>query len=196
MKGENFGKSVEKLSELVLSQMPGINEKMALDATALIKDRIVNTGVDAKGNSLGSYSDNELPAFFFKGKALNAGGTKLYEDVTTGKKKKGQIKKGISYKEWREANNRPTDHVTLSFSGTTMKDIGVVKILEGGNKIVTVVGSKNTKTRQNGDNTETIVDDYLGPKYGNFLEPNEREIQIMEDILIANVQNLINDSFK
>ncbi len=196
MKPETFETSVDKLSALVLSQMPSINEKMALDATALIKDRIVNTGIDAKGNSLGKYSEHELPAFFFKDKALNGGGVKLYDDVTSGKKKKGVVKKGISYKEWREANQRPTDHVTLSFSGTTMKDIGVVKSIQAGTKVITSVGSKNTKTRENGDSTETIVDEYLGPKYGNFLEPNQHELDIMENILINNIEKLLNDSFR
>lgn len=193
MSPDQFKISVDRLRTLLITNLPTINEKMALDATAQIKDRVVNTGINSKGSSLGKYSDNELPAFFFKDKALNAGGQKLYESRT--KPKKGEERKGISYREWREANNRPTDHVTLSFSGTTMKDIGVTKQIVDGAKVVTVVGAKNTKIREGGDTTEKIVDEYLGGRYGNFLQPNDVEITRLKNYLQTQVEKLIHESF-
>ena len=69
--GKEFTDAINKLSELLSTNIPTINEKMALDAAALVKDRVINTGKNAKGSSLGEYSDNELPLFFFKGKSNN-----------------------------------------------------------------------------------------------------------------------------
>lgn len=195
MNSSQFNQSMSKLSKLLLVNLITINEKMALDATGMVKDRLVNTGINSKGNSLGTYSVNELPAFFFKDKALNQGGEKLYQTRTSSKKKGGDGKKGISYREWRAANNRPTSHVTLSFSGTTFKDIGIKKKLVDGAKITTSVGAKNTKVRENGDTTEKIVDEYLGGRYGNFLEPNAAENEILKNYLTKQIQNIINESF-
>lgn len=195
MKFEQFDNGIKKLELLLTTRLISINEKMALDATALIKDRLLNTGVNAKGNSFGEYSTNELPAFFFKDKSLNKSGEDFYLSATT-KKKKDDKRKGISYKEWREANNRPTDHKTFSFSGTTLKDVGVRKEIVAGAKVITQVGAKNTKVRDNGDSTEKILDEYLAPEYGNILEPNASEIEIMKTILQKQVEAIIHESFR
>lgn len=186
---EEFQQQVNQLSAALTIALPSINEAMALDAAAMVKDRVINTGVNSKGASLGKYSENELPSFFFKDKSLNASGEKFYLDA----KKKG---KGISYKEWREANNRPADHVTLSFTGQTMKDIGVVKQLIEGGKIITAVGSKNTKVRDKGVTTDQVVNEFLGPRYGNFMEPNKQEIDIIASNLQKQVNNIISNVFK
>ncbi len=211
MKSTNFNNAVQKLNILLTEAMPEINERVALNGAAMVKDRIVNTGVNASGQSLGRYSDNPLPAFFFKDKWLNAGGKRLFDLKTkkqdreknkqagkkVGKNKRlDDLEKGISYKDWREANNRPTDHVTLSFTGDTMRDIGVQKKIVAGVRIVTTIGPRNTKQRSGGDTTEKIVDDYLGPKYGNFLAPNDPEIEKLKEFLQNQVIKIIHESFK
>lgn len=205
MTPNEFTEAVNRLSHLMTTNIPIINEKMALDATAMIKDRIINTGVNSKGSSLGSYSDKEIPLFFKKnGKTiapfsspLNNAGEKFFLSVikeNKARREKGDDARGISYKEWRDANNRPTDHVTLSFSGQTMKDIGVVKQIVSGTKIITTVGPKNTKVRKGGITTEKITEG-LGERYGNFLEPNAEEEQKLATYLENQVQKLINESF-
>lgn len=210
MDANQFSSAVDKLNAQVIEKIPTINEKMALDATAQIKDRLVNDGQKADGSSLGSYSTNEVPLFFRKnGKviapfrnALNGGGESLYEKVK--KENQSRLKKnggdgskprGISYKEWREANNRPTDHVTLSFSGTTLRDIGVVKQVVSGARIITTVGAKNTKVRESGSTTEEIISG-LSERYGNFIEPNQTEIDRMRDYLQNQIEQILHDSFR
>lgn len=206
MKPNEFTSAVEKLSKELTANIPSINEKMALDATAMIKDRLVNTGIDAQGNSLGSYSKNEIPLFFKKnGKvmapfssSLNQGGEKLFLSVikeNKARRKAGEKLRGISYEQWREANNRPTDHVTLSFTGQTLKDVGVTKQIVSGFKIVTTVGAKNTKVRKGGVTTEDVLEG-LGDRYGNFLQPNEKEVKILATNLQSEVQKLINGAFR
>ena len=188
MSPSEFNKKVELLGQLIQQGLPVINEKMALNGYALMRDRIQNEGTIGQNKSLGDYSDSELPAFFFKDKALNGGGENFYLKA----KKDG---KGISYKDWRRANNRPTDKVTLTFSGTTLKDIGVVKQVSDGNKVVTVIGPKNTKTRKDGKSTSDVVD-FLGDRYGDFLEPNKEESAKLQKFLNNEVSNIINQVFK
>lgn len=194
MSADEFDSAVNRLSAMITDQLPAINEKMALDASAMVKDRILNTGIKADGSSLGEYSDNRLPTFFFKDKELNKAGENFY--LSRKKKDAKNANPGISYKEWREANNRPTDHVTLSFSGTTLRDVGVIKQLVSGARISTAVGPKNTKLRGNGDTTEKITDEYLAPRYGNFMEPNSAEKEKLKTYLTGEVNKIINETFR
>lgn len=210
MKANEFTSAVHKLNELAISKIPDINERMALDATAMIKDRIINTGIKANGASLGRYSTNETPLFFYKnGKLqapfsnpLNKAGEKFYLDVVkenNSRRKKnggtGEPPRGISYEQWREANNRPTDHITLSFSGDTMRDIGVTKQIVSGTRIVTTVGPKNTKRRAGHQTTEQITKG-LSERYGNFMEPNQEEIDALKIYLENQMAKIIHDSFR
>jgi len=186
MDSKEFSKTLKSFSEKITEGLQPINEKVALNAYAMTKNRVINEGTIGDGKSLGGYSTNEMPAFFFKDKALNNSGEAFYEK----KKKAGE---GISYKEWREANNRPTDHVTLSFSGTTFNDIGVIKQLVDGVKVVTIVGPKNTKTRKGGETTSEIVG-YLQERYGDFIKPNKEEEELLKATLSNEVNKLIKKS--
>lgn len=186
MDSNQFSQTLKSFSQKIIEGLQPINEKVALNAYAMAKNRIINDGTIGEGKSLGGYSDNELPSFFFKDKALNKKG----EDFYLKKKKEGE---GISYKEWREANNLPTDHVTLSFSGTTLNDIGVIKELKEGLRVVTIVGPKNTKNRLNGKTTFEVVG-YLQERYGDFIKPNKEETKILEQTLNDEVNKLIKKS--
>lgn len=188
MSPQEFSISVQKLAEALIKELPIINEKAAISAYGMMKNRIINEGTIGENKSLGGYSDNPLPAFFFKDKAANSQGEAAYLKA----KKSGE---GISYKDWREANNRPTDHKTLSFTGTTINDIGVVKSLVEGTKVITSVGAKNTKTRKDGKTTSEIMD-YLGDQVGDFLAPNNQEQQITKTFIDKEVDKLIKKTFK
>lgn len=187
MSPEEFNKKVDLLGQLIQQNLPVINEKMALNGYALMRDRIQNEGTIGENKSLGTYSDNPLPAFFFKGKALNASG----EDFYLKKSKKGE---GISYSDWRKANNRPADKVTLTFSGTTLKDIGVVKQVSDGNKVITTIGPKNTKSRKDGKSTEQVTD-FLYDRYGDILSPNKEEETKLSNFLNKEVNAIIKQVF-
>jgi hypothetical protein len=188
MEASEFSSLLNTFSENVINELSTINEKMALNAYALVKNRIINEGTIGEGKSLGSYSDNELPAFYFKDKAINSSGEEFYLSA----KKEG---KGISYKNWRRANNLPTDHKTLSFTGDTLKDIGVVKSINEGTKIITIVGPKNTKRREGGKTTSDIAG-YLQDQVGDFLAPNNEEQKILAGILNSELNKIVKASFK
>lgn len=188
MSPEDFSNSVMRLAETLIKELPIINEKAALNAYAMMKNRITEEGTIGENKSLGGYSDNPLPAFFFKDKAENDQGEAAYLKA----KKSGE---GISYKKWREANNRLTDHKRLSFTGTTLNDIGVIKSLVNGTKVITSVGAKNTKTRKDDKSTSEIMN-YLGDQVGDFLSPNTHEQQITEQFINKEVYKIIKKTFK
>lgn len=191
MANESFKERINKFSSLLIDEMPRINEAVALNAYALVRDRIINDGTNGNGVSLGTYSENELPLFFYSGKSLNAGG----EAAVAKAKKDG---KGLSYKDFREANNRPTNHITLNFSGQMWKDIGVVKQIVSSTKIVTVVGAKNTINRSSGKKSITTDDILDGnrERFGDFLEVNDSEQDELVTTYDTLLQKLIDKSFK
>lgn len=63
MTPEEFSASVRKLSELIVTEMPRINERAALNASSLVKNRVINTGVNGEGNYLGMYEDTPYKRF-------------------------------------------------------------------------------------------------------------------------------------
>lgn len=190
MANESLKDKINQFSALLVNEMPRINESVALNAYALVRDRIINDGTNGEGASLGSYSDNDLPLFFYTGKSLNAGGEAAVE-------KAKKDKKGLSYKEFRQANNRPTDHVTLNFSGQMWKDVGVIKQIVSGTKIVTVVGAKNTINRFSGKKSITTDDILEGnrDRYGDFLEVNDSEQTDLAKTYDSLLQKLIDKTF-
>jgi hypothetical protein len=186
MKAEQFSNQLKQFSAALVQELPRINESVAMNAFAMVRDRVVNEGKKGDGSSLGTYSDNELPLFFYTGKALNKDGEAAVE-------KAKKAKKGLSYEDWREANNRPVDRVTISFSGDTWKDTGVVKELIDGNKVNTTIGAKNTKDR-GGKSTDDIMS-YNQDRYGDYLiasKEEEKKLAVTYDRLL---QQLIDKSF-
>lgn len=181
-----FKQKLDAFSKVLVTEMPRINESVAINAYALVKDRVINEGQDGKGKDLGGYSTNELPTFFYNGKSLNSGGEKA---IAKAKKEK----KGLSYKDFRAANNLQTDHVSLSFTGQMWNDVGVVKQLVEGNKIVTVVGAKNTKNR-NGKTTDDLLE-YNADRFGDFLTVNIEEEKRLTHTYDVMLQQLIDKNF-
>lgn len=173
-----------------------INNGLALSAIPLIVNRLVDLGVDGAGKKMGNYSTNPLPTFFYLHKGLGSGAdAKLEALVKKRKKEQGKDFKGISYKEFREINNRPTNFVTLSFTGETLGDIGVLSNIINGLVIVTTIGEQNKVSKKSGNKTITTqqVLEYLSERYGtNLLALNEEEeTQIANafDIELGNVFN-------
>lgn len=179
-----------------------INDGLALSAIPLIVNRLVDLGVDGKGKKLGNYSTNPLPTFFYLHKGTGSGAdAKLDALVKKRRKEEGEAFKGISYKEFREINNRPTNFITLSFTGETLGDLGVTNNVVNGLVVVTTVAAQNkvskAKYDAKGNNagqitTEQILD-YLGERFGeNILALSEEEEEQMANAYDIELQKFIN----
>lgn len=174
-----FNDKVNAMLTALPQAVQTINEGLALSAIPLIVNRLVDLGTDGAGKKLGTYSTNPLPTFFYLHKGLGSGAdAKLEALVKKRRKEEGENFKGISYKEFREINNRPTNFVTLSFTGETLGDIGVLSNVINGFVVITTIGEQNKVSKKSGNKTITTkqVLEYLSERYGtNLLALNEEE---------------------
>lgn len=176
-----------------------INQKLALTTIPTIRKRLIDQGLTAEGKSLGTYSTRPMSPLFFLGHGLK-GADKKIEAQLKRQKKAGQ-RPGVSYKEVREFNNLPTTHVTLSFTGETLGDLAVLNNVNEGSKVITTVGSKDSKTKdiynKKGKKTGTIttgeVLENLDSKYGQALDTELLDLSKNEQ---ENLEELFNKLFQ
>ena len=181
---DQFNISVNNFLKAVANDLPVINARIAQSGLSLINDRILNEGIEGK-----SYSTNPLPAYFFTGKSISAGG-----EAKVKAKNKANKYKGVSYTEFREANNLQTNHVDLRLSGDMWRDMAVLESNFRGFKGETYVGSKNSIKYAGGQSTGDVVG-YLADRYGDFLTPTKPEELILNNALDEELQDLINQYF-
>jgi hypothetical protein len=193
---QDFTSKVSAMLNALPVEMTQVNAELATTALSSVRNRLTAEGIDGKGKKLGTYSDNPLPTFFFTGKGLGSGADQKFDAyVKRERKAKGKAFKGVSYKTFRELNNRETNFVNLSFSGETLNDLAVLESRQEGQLIVTVVASKDSikKTTYDakGQPKSTIgtgeVLEHLGTQYGDILALTEKE---EEDIAIVFDQRL------
>lgn len=203
--GLNIEEFISKVNEM-LGALPRsvaeINEGLAASAIPMIIDRLTELGTDGKGKKLGTYSDNPLPTFFYLHKGTGSGADQALESAIKKKRKEqGKNFKGISYKEFRELNNRPTNFVTLSFTGETLADLGVIQTLIESTVVVVMVGAQNKTTKATRDAKGNIkgrittgqVLEYLGERYGeNILALTGDEEEILANAFDVELQNFLN----
>ena len=182
---QEFNNHVNSFLAEVRSEAPVINARIAQSGLSLIHDRILNEGIDGRG-----YSTNPLPMFYFTGKSISAGG-----DAKVKAKNKANKYKGISYTEFRDANNLQTNHVDLRLSGDMWRDMAVLESRASGLRVTTEVGSKNSITYKDGQTTGQVTD-YNAKRYGDFLTPTNQEEQILNNALDQELQDLIDNYFK
>lgn len=202
----DFQETVGKMLRDLPGEMLKINQELSLDAIAKINDRLTEKGETAEGNSLGKYSTNPMSPLFFLGKGIKSADAKLKAKIKQ-QQRSGQ-KPGISYEDWRRLNNLPVDHVNLSFSGETLKDIAVLSTVTNENKIITEVGSKDSKRKdiinKRGKKTGEIstgqILDNLDDKYGSALDTellslSKEEEQDLAEILDQKLQSFLDKNF-
>jgi hypothetical protein len=189
---ENFSERLQKLRLLVEQELPVINARMATSAFSLVENRIVNDGLKANGSSLGKYSENPLPAFFFTSNALGSGADAKAESLLKKNKKNGI--NGISYKDWRGVNGLQTNHIDLQFTGETWKDFAILKTESTPESALTTIQSKGSIKR--GSKSTADIADYNAERFGDYLalsEDEEKEIDIAFD---NELQQLLDEVFE
>lgn len=163
MTPEEFENNIENALNKTAEEMKPVMQEAALTGKAIITRRIQNLGLNKQ------YSDNKLPTFFFRGKALNSGGRSLYEKA----KKEGG---GISYREWRKANGLPVNNIRLTFSG---------KMFQGWNQAASQRDKYIIRGLVGGINKE--VRDKLRwnkSRFPNFDKPTSEEKKLIKETLV------------
>lgn len=184
---EGLHRQLEKVINNLPREMLRINKKLALDAIPKITNRLIDEGKTAEGKSLGKYSTRPMSPLLLIQQATGKGAEKrIYNEAK--KNQKAGIP-GISYERARELNNLPVDHVTLSYTGETLGDIGVIEEGSEGNTTRVVVGSRGSKQKdvfdKKGRKTGTItteeVLERLNEKYGQALDTELLDLSKQEE---------------
>lgn len=195
---EEYNKNLTDFLTKLPVNVQRIQKSLALTNIPIIKKRLIDKGVTGEGKSLGEYSDKPLSPGLLLNQGLGSGADKKVQTYLKQQKKAG-LPELISYKKFRELNNRPTAHVTLSFTGETLNDLAVVNQSITGGLIITTVASKNSKTKEvynkRGRKTGTVgtgdVLDQLGEKYGDILSLTKSEEKAIAEAFDEELQDLI-----
>jgi hypothetical protein len=178
---KQFIKLLDSLKNDLIAERPNETLLIAKEALALIRRRIQTEGEDLNGSQLGHYSDMPLPAFYFDNKSINASGAK----AVAAAKKKGV---GLSYKDFRRANNLPTDKVTLTFSGAMWREMDVQLTENNPNKTTAVIEPRTARSRQ--------VALYNSERYGNILGLSKDEIKTLRIANLNRIKKSLNKYLK
>ena len=108
------------------------------DSIVLLRNRILNEKQDSNNQPFGDYSSAVVPRWYFRGKSLSAGAEQRVKDGDWFQ----------SYKDFREANNLPTDRKNYSFSGAMLRDIGILTIDNDQSIIVVTYGGRTERSAQ------------------------------------------------
>ena len=144
---------IDNIINLIDAELQKASEEYAMSLMGMVVNRIQKEGIPGR-----KYSKNKLPAFWFEGRELNAGGRALVEKHTKKKERDfyrlvgekvrknkalDEMEDGISYEEWRIANGLQVDHIDLTFSGRMMQNLGIIGTKRVGNLWVTIIGGKD-----------------------------------------------------
>jgi ribosomal protein L25 (general stress protein Ctc) len=193
---EQFERQVKRLLNALPRELSNINKKLALDAIGKVTNRLIDEGKTAEGKSLGKYSTRPMSPLLAIQQATGKGAEKRIYNEAKKQQKAGQ-RPGISYEKLRELNNLPVDHVTLSYTGDTLGDIGVIEENVDGTTVRIVVGSRGSKQKdvfnKRGKKTGTItteeVLENLNDKYGRALDTELLDMSEKEQADSSEVQD-------
>lgn len=169
-------KRIAEASKQILSELPRIVEEYAHTARVISERNIIDKGFGE------DYSTNEVPAFFFLGKELNAQGKTFV-------KKKIKEKEGLNWSAFKEAQGLPTDHVTLSYTNEMWRGIVVLRVNVSGSKFVAILGHNNSAGKEKmGWNNK---------RYGDFImkslskEDRKFLIELANDEIMAVIKRIL-----
>ena len=188
--------AIDKIDQAIASieaEMEDVAKDLALNAMALIVNRIQQQGIEGR-----QYSKNKLPEFYFFGRELNAGGKALIDDKARRKRREGlkeaglkvrkskkydEMDQGISYEEWRRANGLQVAHADLTFSGRMWQNLGIIGVVRQGDVWVAVVGGFDKEAK------DKLT--WNAARFGDFFMVTPDEERILQETFKNKVTELI-----
>ena len=151
--------------------------RIVSDTMALLKRRIINERVDDKGLEFGTYSDADVPFWFFRGKETKGDNAARVDELY---KKHGYW---ASYQDWREVNNLLGDKINFSFTGEMWKSlIPVVVTDETGKVTIGIIADDDSSDKKIG---------YQIARFKHMLNLNEMEMKMVQDANNRRIQNAL-----
>ncbi len=165
--------SINSMLEVLPEKRKTESLVLANDALATIKSRIIETGIDAEGNKMGDgsgdspYSEAVVPYWYFSNKPSNRNAK------TQAKKLLEKRGYHVSYRDWREQHDLPTDKVTTVFTGAMWKSISAELLEHGKEQSIIEIRSRDD------DNQKKLG--YLSGQYGPLLRLSKEELEDLQE---------------
>lgn len=179
---DEFIVKFDELTNNIGAALPDITQTAALGAIALIKGRVQEKGENPDGQSYGGYSETEVPAFFYYNKATNESGRKIIKD-------RQKEKRGLSYKDFKAANNgeESVRVKNFTFTGDMWRNTNIISTgFDGNFKYKVEVGGK----------TDFAADklEWNTERDGDILNVSEQEEKIITETSQEEVDRIIKSS--
>lgn len=162
---EELRERIKTVRQQVFDKLPELAVQNTILAKNLIERNIRDVGFGAE------YSNEAIPAFFFKGKDLNNQGVKFIDD-------KIAANENMTWAELRKAQGLPTDHVNLSYTNQMWAGMEPMPPVYKDGIIISNLGG----------NKPDVVDkmNWNKARYGDFLGKvlTQKEIEILTQVLI------------
>jgi len=170
MTAQQMIKRLKEVREEIQNELPARLEAAVLDLSALIQQRIVQTGESAEGATFTPYSDTPLPAFFYKDKSRSSSA----EAAVTALETEDEL---LSYKEFRVLNGLKGSPKNFEFTGEMWRGVVVAPDQSGALASLIIKGGNPTSA------------DRLrwgsGLEKTNLLRPSKAEADLAESALNA-----------
>lgn len=146
--------------------LPGLKQSLGQDygdtATALAKERGIETGIDADGiaGNKVKYSEKKVPSYLLRGKELNQAGRNYLDKNKT-----------ANWYGLRQAQGLRSENVNLTYTGLSWKGFGTKSITLNGGKISISIGVS-------GEHAGVFMNNVK--RYGKFYLNTPAEIQTLQ----------------
>ena len=151
---------------------------IANDVMAQVRNRVQERKVNADGTAFGQYSQALVPQWFFYGRSNT--------DTAEADLKAGPW--FVSYADFRDLNNLPSDDINFTFSGDLFRTTGIVNVQNDADATIVTLGGQNARSAQ--------ILEWQEPRYGNIIEPSEQEQEFAFNAHRKRIENLINRIFQ
>lgn len=154
----------DELSKRVRDAQVRAAYKAALNSVALVKKRIITTGVLSDGEKMPNYSQNPIP---IKKKTISRSGSNAVKNKFA---KQGKFT--ASYEEIRVANNLQVQHRDLKFTGRMWANVKPhIKASSLGIVKIDINADQSDEIKKIENNIE---------RTGNFLVPSKIELELIK----------------
>ncbi len=180
-------KRLQAVREEFISALPDIAVETTITAKALVERNIREIGFGAQ------YSNTKVPAWFFLHKAKSNAGEafiekKIKQDEKGTKTKDGKKiyppDEGMAWRDLREAEGLPVDHVDLSFTNKLWAGLGPQEPFFEGQIIRCPLGG----------NTQEVINklNWNRARYGDFFGKvlQQKEIDILTGVVVDRVRQI------
>lgn len=182
---DDFKNRTKQIREALAERLPAIAETLAISAKAMAERRMKSQGFGIL------YSQNPVPAWFFRGKELNQRGTTFLNTGKVKGKKTGKPKplEETTWGEFRTAQGLQSAFVDLSYSNKMWANMAPVEVQERGPVVIAYLGATN-KEAQNKMN-------WNRDRYGDFIRKslNDEDGKILAEVVINELAAVL-DQFK